>query len=142
MKATQRKTIELARKKIPLRSLMHGKEIRDAASAVEQFRIKLNEQEFLYGAKITIDWADYSTVYAVARRPETDKEYADRLERLRVAEEQKKERELKRKAEAEKRKAEEEIRKRERAAEYIRKLANENGIGHNELLDILSKEQA
>ncbi len=47
MKATQRKTIEIARKKIPLRSLMHGKEIRDAAAAVEQFRMKLNEQEFL-----------------------------------------------------------------------------------------------
>lgn len=140
MKATERKTIEIARKKIPLRSLMHGKEIRDAASAVEQFRMKLNEQEFLYGAKITISWENYSDVYAVARRPETDNEYADRLERLRIAEELKKQREIKRKAEAEKRKAEEEIRKRARAAETIRKMALENGISRNELIDILIKE--
>lgn len=139
MKATERKTIEIARKKIPLRSLMHGKEIRDAASAVEQFRMKLNEQEFLYGAKITISWENYGDVYAVARRPETDNEYADRLERLRIAEELKKQREIKRKAEAEKRKAEEEIRKRARAAETIRKMALENGISRNELIDILAK---
>jgi hypothetical protein len=139
MKATQRKTIEIARKRIPLRSLMHGKEIRDAAAAVEQFRMKLNEQEFLYGAKITIDWKDYGMVDAVARRPETDNEYTERLERLRIAEEIKKQREAKRKLEAETRKAEEEIRKRARAAETIRKMALENGISRNELIDILAK---
>lgn len=142
MKATQRKTIEIARKKIPLRSLMHGKEIRDAAAAVEQFRMKLNEQEFLYGAKITIDWQNYGDVYAVARRPETDNEYADRLERARIAEELKKERERKRQLEAEKRKVEAEFRKRASAVETIRRMAKENGLSPDQLLDILSKEQA
>lgn len=139
MKANARKTIEIARKRIPLRSLMHGKEIREAAKAVEDFRMKLNEQEFLYGAKISIHWENYGEAYAVARRPETDNEYTDRLERLRIAEELKKERERKRKVEAEKRKVEEEIRKRARAAETIRKMALENGIGRNELIDILAK---
>ena len=139
MKTQQRKTIEIDRKKIPLRSLMHGKEIRDAAAAVEQFRMKLNEQEFLYGAKITIDWEDYGTVYAVARRLETDKEYADRLERLRIAEELKKEREHRRKLMAEQKARESEIRKRAQAAEYIRKLAAENGLSRNELIDILEQ---
>jgi hypothetical protein len=142
MKATERKTIEIARKRIPLRALMHGKEIRDAAAAVEKFRMKLNEQEFLYGAKITIDWKSYNTVDAVARRPETDNEYSERLERLRIAAELKKKREQQRKLDAEKRKAEEEIRKRARTAETIRKMAKENGLSTDELIDILTKEQA
>lgn len=138
MKANARKTIEIGRKRIPLRTLMHGKEIREAAAAVEQFRMKLNEQEFLFGAKITIDWKDYGMVDVVARRLETDNEYADRLEKARLAAEAKAERERKRKIELEKRKAEEEVRKRARAAETIRKMALENGIGHNELIDILA----
>jgi hypothetical protein len=141
-KKLERKTIEISRKKIPLRSLMHGKEIRDAAAAVEQFRMKLNEQEFLYGAKITIDWEDYGSVYAVARRPETDNEYADRLERARIAEELKKERELKRKLAAEQKAREAEFRKRASAVETIRKMAKENGLSPDQLIDLLSKEQA
>ena len=63
-----RKTVEIDRKRIPLRTLIHGKEIRDAAKALEDFRVKLNEKEFLYGAKLYVDWKDYGTVDIVARR--------------------------------------------------------------------------
>lgn len=130
-KVNERKTIELDRKRIPLRQLLNGKEIREAARALEDFRMKLNEQEFLYGAKITIKWDDYSDVYAVARRPETDKEYADRLEKARIAAEVKAERARIKAKREEQRKIEEEANKKARVAEYIQKLAKEAGIAVN-----------
>ena len=127
-KIQERKTIEIDRKRIPLRQLLNGKEIREAARALEDFRMKLNEQEFLYGAKIIIKWEDYSDVYAVARRPETDKEYADRLEKARIAAEVKAERARIKAKREEQRKIEEEANKKARVAEYIQKLAKEAGI--------------
>ena len=130
-KVQERKTIEIDRKRIPLRQLLNGKEIREAARALEDFRMKLNEQEFLYGAKITIKWEDYSDVYAVARRPETDKEYADRLEKARIAAEVKAERARIKAKREEQRKIEEEANKKARVAEYIQKLAKEAGIAVN-----------
>lgn len=130
-KVNERKTIEVGSKRIPLRQLLHGKEIREAAKALEDFRMKLNEQEFLYGAKITVKWDNYGDVYAVARRPETDKEFADRLEKARIAAEAKAERaRIKAKREAQ-RKLEEEANKKARVAEYIQKLAKEAGIAVN-----------
>lgn len=134
-KNNQRKTVEVGSKRIPLRSLLHGKEIRDAAAALEGFRIKLNEEEFLYGAKITIKWENYDSVYAVARRLETDKEFADRLEKQRLAEEAKAERARIKAIKEEQRRREEEINKKARVAEYIQKLAKEAGIS----VDILDK---
>ena len=130
-KSQERKTIEIDRKRIPLRQLLNGKEIREAAKALEDFRMKLNEQEFLYGAKITIKWEDYSDVYAVARRLETDKEFTDRLEKARIAAEAKKERERQRAIKAAKLKEQEELNKKARVTEYIQKLAREAGIAVN-----------
>ena len=127
----ERKTIEIDRKRIPLRTLLNGKEIREAAKALEDFRMKLNEKEFLYGAKIHIKWEDYDTVYAVARRFETDKEFADRLEKQRLAAEAKVERERIKKLKAEQRAREEEANKKARVTEYIQKLAREAGIAVN-----------
>ncbi len=129
----ERKQIEIDRKRIPLRSLLHGKEIRDAAKALESFRMKLNEKEFLYGAKLYVDWHDYSTADIVARRMETDQEYADRLERIRIAAEQKVERERRQKLQAEFRARQAEIKKRAQAAETIRRIAQEAGL--NVLVD-------
>lgn len=123
-----RKTVEIDRKRIPLRSLLHGKEIRDAARTLEEFRMKLNEQEFLYGAKLYVDWKDYGSVDIVARRMETDQEYADRLERARLAAEAKAERERKRKEQEVQRALQREARKKAEAAEMIKKLAQEAGI--------------
>lgn len=128
MAKNERKTVEVDRKRIPLRSLLHGKEIREAADTLRDFRMKLNEQEFLYGAKITVHWESYDSVYAVARRLETDKEFAERLEKQRLAAEAKAERERIKKIKAEQRAREEESNKKARTAEYIQKLAREAGI--------------
>jgi hypothetical protein len=131
----ERKTVEIGRKRIPLRTLLHGKEIRDAAKSLEDFRKKLNEQEFLHGAKLYVDWDNYNEVDIVARRLETDKEYADRLERARIAAEQKALREQKRIAEAEKRAQRDIIRKKQEAVDLIQKLARGAGIS----VDILDR---
>jgi hypothetical protein len=130
-----RKTVEIGRKRIPLRTLLHGKEIRAAAKSLEDFRMKLNEQEFLHGAKLYVVWDNYNEVDIVARRLETDKEYADRLERARVAAEQKALREQKRAAEAEQRAQRDIIRKKMEAVDLIQKLARGAGIS----VDILDR---
>jgi len=127
-KPLTKKFIELDKKRIPLRQLLHGKEIREAARALEDFRMKLNEQEFLYGAKITIKWENYGEAYAVARRLETDKEFEDRIEKARLAAEAKAERERLRKLKEAKLREQEELNKKARVAEYIQKLAREAGI--------------
>jgi len=124
----ERKTIEIARKRVPLRKLFHGKEIREAAKALEDFRMNLNEAEFLYGAKITIQMDTYGECTAVAKRLETDKEFADRLEKARLAAEAKVERERLKKLKEEQRKKDEEANKKLRVADYIQKLAKEAGI--------------
>lgn len=130
-KPLTKKFIELDKKRIPLRQLLHGKEIREAAKALEDFRMKLNEQEFLYGAKITIKWENYGEAYAVARRLETDKEFEDRIEKVRLAAEAKAERERLRKLKEAKLREQEELNKKARVAEYIQKLAREAGIAVN-----------
>lgn len=132
-KKQSRQTIELERKRIPLRSLMNGKEIREAAKAIEDFRLKLNDKEILYGAKISIQWDNYDSVYAVARRLETDTEFADRLERQRIAEEQKRERDRKRKEVLAAKKAHEEATRKERVAEQIRRMVKDNSMTSEDL---------
>lgn len=135
-----RKTVEIARKKIPLRTMLHKKEIREAAKALENFRLKFKEEEFLYGGRITVEWNDYSnSVEAVVRRPETDKEYEDRLEKLRIAEEQKQQREIKKQQQEQQRRAEMERRKKEMAVEIIKSKARELGLDDKDLVDILNK---
>lgn len=141
-KKQERKTVEIDRKRIPLRSLLHGKEIREGAKALEDFRLKMNDKEILYGAKLYIDWIDYGTCEVVARRLETDQEFADRLERLRISEELKKERERKKQLMAEQKAREAEIRKKASAIETIRRMAKENGLSSDALIDILSREKA
>ena len=138
-KANQRKTVEVARKRVPLKKLLHGKEIRTAAKALEDFRMSLNEAEFLYGAKITLMMDTYGECTAIAKRLETDKEFAERMEKARIAAELKKQREAKRRAEEQARAVEAAFRRRAQAAEYIRKVAAEHGISSDELVDILVK---
>lgn len=136
-KANHRKRIEIGSKRIPMKKLLHGKEIREAAKALEDFRMNLNEQEFLYGAKITIQVKEYGETYAVASRLETDKEFEERLEKARLAAEAKKERERIRKLkEAERARIEAEMRK-ERIAQHIKDLASTNGLTKQDVLDIL-----
>lgn len=138
-KTAQRKTVEVARKRVPLKKLLHGKEIREAAKSLEDFRMNLNEAEFLYGAKITLTMDVYGEWIAVAKRLETDKEFADRMERARLAAEAKKAREAKRREAEKQAQIEQAFRRRANAREYIRKVAEEHGITSDELVDILVK---
>jgi negative regulator of genetic competence, sporulation and motility len=97
-KKTKRKIIRLGTKRVPIHKLLHGKEIREAAKALEDFRLVFNEEEFMQGAKLTVRVESHSTeVTLIATRLETDEEMADRLEQMRLAAERKVEREKKRK---------------------------------------------
>jgi len=136
-KKLDRKTVEIGKKRIPLRKLLHGKEIREAAKALEDFRLGLNEQELLYGAKLTVKMDSYGEAVLYAHRLETDKEYADRIEKARIAAEQKAERERKRKLmEVERAERAKEIQK-QKALESILSIAKANGLGNEELEKLL-----
>lgn len=118
----KKKQIEVDRKRLPLKSILHGKEIREAAQALEQFRLELNEKEIMYGCTLTIVMRDYGEAHLVARRMETDEEWMNRCEKARLAAERKKEREAKRKlADREKMRKMLEAKKQE-AREYIGKI--------------------
>jgi hypothetical protein len=124
----RRKLVEVGRKRVPLRKLLHGKEIRDAATALEEYRLHLNEAEFLYGAKITLTMDTYGECIAVAKRPETDSEYNARLEKARLAEEAKREREIKRAAEAEIKAAKKAETQRKQAIETLKTMMKHNNV--------------
>lgn len=139
MATTPRKTIEVDRRRVPLKKLLHGKEIREAAAALEEFRLKMNEAEFLYGARIVLQMSEYNECNAVAKRLETDKEYADRLEKARLAAEAKKERELKRKAEVAAKALRAQEEQRLKAVEYVKSMVKEHKISTDDLVDVLVK---
>jgi hypothetical protein len=135
---TKRKTIEVARKRVPLKKLLHGKEIREAAKALEDFRLNLNEAEFLYGAKITLTMDSYGECTALAKRPETDKEYADRLEKARLAAEAKRRREAEKKASEAARREKDRIDQLHKTKEQLIRMALEAGIPRDRLVDFLN----
>lgn len=125
--------VEVNRKPIYLRKILHGQEIREAARALEKQRLMLNEDEILLGATLNIDWKDSTTAYLVSRRPETDNEYNARIERQRVAEEAKEEA-LRRKAERAAAEAKlREAQKREMALKTIQEIMSKNGIDVNDI---------
>jgi transposase len=130
---TARKTVEIGSKRIPMKKLLNGKEIREAAKALEDFRLHFTEHEILHGGRIMLKVGEYGEVTAVVKRLETDNEYNDRLEKARLAAEAKIERERKAAlAKAEKERIAEEN-KRARTLEYIKKLAEEQGINLKEI---------
>lgn len=129
----KRKMVEVDRKRVPLRKLFHGKEIREAAAALEDYRLKLNEAEFLYGAKITLTMDSYGECVAVAKRLETDSEFATRLEKARLAEEAKKEREARKAIEAELKAANAAERQRKQAIETMKNLMKANNVSFDDL---------
>ena len=135
MKNQSRKTIELGSKRVPLKKLLHNKEIREAAKALEEFRLNFNEQEILHGGRITLKVGTYGEVTAVVKRPETDNEYNERLEKARLAAIAKAEREEKARANKAQQAIVAAAQKKERTAEYIKKLAAEAGLE----VDILDK---
>ena len=133
----QRKTVELKQVRIPLRKLLHGFEIREAAKNLENFRLKLLEEELMLGAKLTIKMESYGEAVLVAKRLETDKEYADRLERARLAAEAKKEREAKRKLYLEEKAKREEQDKKKHLAKTVSEMVKSNQMTVDELTELM-----
>lgn len=128
---TDRLLVEIGKKRMPLKTLIHGKEIREAMAGLEKFRQQFNEQEFLLGAKVYISYNELEC-WAVIKRPETDREYVARqsylqeqqrlkTERARQKQLREYEREQQRIAEEQRRAAEEAARELERAREIIEK---------------------
>jgi hypothetical protein len=71
--ANERKIVQIKTVRIPLVKLLHGKEIRAAAKALEDFRLKMKEEEILLGATLTIKRDAWDRDFnLVATRPETD----------------------------------------------------------------------
>ena len=136
-KTNERKTVEIGKKRIPLRKLLHGKEIRAAAKALEDFRLVYNEEEILYGAKLTIKMDSYGEAHLYAHRPESDNEMEKRIEQVRLAAEAKAEREKKRKlVEAEREKKRQADRKKN-IADRVKEMALSNGVSIEELTAML-----
>lgn len=126
---SNRKEVEVAHKRVPLKKLFHGKELREAMAELEKFRQQFNEQEFFYGAKVYLD-VSYGEVMAHVRRPETDNEYNKRIELERIEQEAKAERrrirEIKAKERAERRRIEEQEQAevlRQREIEHVKSMA-------------------
>jgi hypothetical protein len=135
-KTTDRKTLQIKKLRIPLRKLLDGKEIREAAKNLEDFRLKMNELEILQGAKLTVKYDNWdSTFDLVATRPETDAEMNDRLEKARLAAEAKQRREAEKKASEAKREADRIIAEQRKAFDMISELARKHGIHPRDLVD-------
>jgi hypothetical protein len=138
-KTTDRKIIQIKRLRIPLRKLLDGKEIREAAKNLEDFRLKMNELEILQGAKLTVKYDNWdSTFDLVATRSETDNEMADRLEKARLALEAKQRREAEKKIVDAKRKEEARAKELIQTKERLIKMALEAGIDREHLVDFLN----
>lgn len=133
----KRKQIELKSERVPLKKLLNGYEIREAAKNLENFRLKLNEQEILYGAKIKLKVADYGETYMVAVREETDEEYAKRVERARVLAEQRVQAKLRRDALQAQRQREAEKLARSEAVQNLKQQMRAAGLSVSDLIDVL-----
>lgn len=135
-KKKERLVVELAKERVPLRQVMHNKNLNDAAQSLKDIRAKwpkLAELEFIHKATLRIKWIDYDTVYLIAERLETDNEYAKRMDELRRLEQQAKER-AKRKAEQEAfRAAARKQAQMTNAVKTIADIASANGISREDL---------
>ena len=116
--------------------LINGKDIRTAAKALEDFRLKMNELEILHGATLTVKYDNWNSDFnLIATRPETDNEMNDRLEKARLALEAKQRREAEKKAAEAKREADRVIAEQRKAFDMISELARKHGIHPRDLVD-------
>lgn len=138
-KKLQRKTVELKTVRIPLRKLLHGFEIREAADNLKNYRLKLLEEELMQGAKLTIKMEPHGEAVLTARRPETDKEYAERLERARLAEEAKQERQRKREIYLAEKARRDEADRKKNVAKTIASMVKSNQMTIEELSNLLKE---
>ena len=131
-----RKTIQIKKIRLPMVKLLDGKEIREAAKALEDYRLKMNDLEILHGAKLTVKRDAWNDNYdLVATRPETDQEMADRLEKARKAAEARQRRAAEKKAAEAKREADRVIAEQRKAFDMIHELARKHGIHPRDLVD-------
>jgi len=132
--STDPKKIKIKEARIPLQKLINGKEIRQAAKNLEDFRLKFKEEEILYGATLTIKYDTWDRSFrVVAERLETSEETTERVEKERLAEEAKKRREAERKA----KEAEEAKRREEARINRVLQELREHAKAHNIPMDIL-----
>ncbi len=128
---SDRLMIEVGKHRMPMKQLLDKREIREAMQALEKYRQKFNEKEFFYGIKVYLSYGQ-GECWAVLKRPETDKEYADRqawlaeeqrkkAERARVRQLKEYEAEQRRIAEEQQRAAEEAARELEKARAIVEK---------------------
>ena len=143
MTATDRRLVEIKRKRLPLKKLLNGREIREAMAEMENFRRQFNEEEFFYGAQLYLEVVDYDRIDAVCKRLETDKEYAARMEEIRAKEQLKFEREERRRLreEARKKRQEEEAARaaeeqRQKDLDSLKAMARKLGLSSKELADL------
>lgn len=130
------KKIKLKEARIPMIKLLKDKEIREAAKALEDFRLKMKEEEILLGAKLTVKYDTWNREFSmVAERLETPDEVNDRLEKERAAAEEKRRREAERKAKEAKRLEQKKLEEQQKAMEMIYKLAKEAGLRPGDLVD-------
>jgi hypothetical protein len=133
---SDRKIVQIKSMRIPMVKLLNGKEIRVAAKLLEDFRLKMKEEEILLGATLTIRRDAWNhDFHLVATRPETDQEMADRIEKARLAAEAKKRREAEKKAAEAKRQEQRRIEEQQKAVEMIRAMAQKAGIDPRDLVD-------
>jgi uncharacterized protein YaiL (DUF2058 family) len=136
-KKLERKKVEMGKKRIPLRKLLHGKDIRTAAKALEDFRLAFNEQEMLYGATLTIKMDSYGEAVLYAHRLETDNEMNKRLDAARIAAEEKAERERKRKLQEAERAKKLAAERKQNVAQRIKEMVISNGLSIEEITEII-----
>ena len=136
----KRKQIEIKSERVPLKKLLNGYEIREAARNLENFRLKLNEYEILHGAKIKLKVADYGETYMTAVREETDAEYSKRVERARVLAEQRAEAKRRREAQQQQRKREAEKLAKSQAVQNLKQQMRAAGLSVSDLIDALDPD--
>jgi len=136
-KKLERKKVEMGKKRIPLRKLLHGKDIRTAAKALEDFRLVYNDQEMLYGATLTIKMDTYGEAVLYAHRLETDNEMNKRLDAARIAAEEKAERERKRKLQEAERAKKLAAERKQNVAQRIKEMVLSNGLSIEEITEII-----
>ena len=117
---TERKSIVIERRRIPLTKILHNRYIEDAIAELKAFRAKFAEDEILYKAQIRMHF-QYGEAAAIIERPETDSELEKRLDIERAKREAKLERQRKKEL-REKVKAEQAAREAELAAERQREI--------------------
>lgn len=141
-KKYERIEVEMARRRVPLTKILHGREFSDVLAEMKKFRAQFAEQEILYKAKVYISFS-YGEAMAFVRRPETDNEYAKRIELLKQEEraklERKRLREEKARVREERKRAEMEAQAEEqrlRDIETVKLAARKLGLTAKDLMDL------